>query len=926
MYNTVKNKERRYLLVGICGQYKDMGPNMIVDFILGGVISWLNEGVVYALQQAVNICGTKIMAFISGEMNISGKPVGEGFSAVFQSFFTDDFLNTLVNSFCWIGMALCVLMVIFGVIRNILSGLGFAGENPVKMILRWIVAVVMIWTINPIINICFKQVYTPIADGLRSISIDSNIEESISFSFSGVSSILGTVMVLVFGIMIIMNLFKLAVEIIERYLLCNVIIVCSPLLASSITLDTTMKVFQNTIKMVVGQGFIMLMNIVTIKLVTMSFNPLMSDLTSSSLTGADYVVQIFLDMIFILALLKIAQRFDNYMRDLGLLVGVTGGNLWGDIMSAAHSLGGMVSPVTKSVGKTLRGAIKGGGSAATAAVGGLAAGTAFSAAKAGGVGAATLNAVNSLSQGGLKNAAYGNDKNGNLLISGTDQSGNQQMFRMRPMQEGEAEKFKNGANQQAIVGQNGRSYAVENLTGKAAEGNAAAMSAEAAANKSMKFSTPFTSDITQDANGNVNPRAAAELITAATLGGVALPNYDNLLRSGSNDLSAEKSALQQLEQVYGANSSEITPDNINLAKQMQAEGIDITKQNMDDAKMLQANGAEIDPVAFEGIDALRESGWSDEHIAGLEGNDYANAGVMEENGVELTNANMSTARELNAVGVSSEGMTRDQIEGYQEALKNGVPVTSAQDAEAVATLNSLGGYDVNSENMATIASLNSVGVPTSEITADTMSGYSNAKENGVAINEQDDVAAMTSLSAADMDVTNANMFSARRLNDYNIPVDKNSVAGYNAAAHIYGDSITPEYVKAAAECSRNGIPLEQPNIENMAQCANRNGFSVGKFYANESGMTKYDGTLVSQYDSAIKYCDSQSLPTSNYAHAVVFARNSGCANPSKEQLDAINTTYQESRAAYPELSWNRFNTSNSKSVKAARNKIFGTSK
>ena len=607
MYNTVKNKERRYLLVGICGQYKDM---MIVDFILGGIISWLNEGVVYALQQAVNICGTKIMAFVSGEMNISGKPVGEGFSAVFQSFFTDDFLTTLINSFCWIGMALCVLMVIFGVIRNMLSGLGFAGENPVKMVLRWIVAVVMIWTINPIINICFKQVYTPIADGLRSISIDSNIEESISFSFSGVSSILGTVMVLVFGIMIIMNLFKLAVEIIERYLLCNVIIVCSPLLASSITLDTTMKVFQNTIKMVVGQGFIMLMNIVTIKLVTMSFNPLMSDLTSSSLTGADYVVQIFLDMIFILALLKIAQRFDNYMRDLGLLVGVTGGNLWGDIMSAAHSL----SPVAKGVGKTLRGAIKGGGSAVTAAVGGFAAGTAFSAAKAGGIANAGLNAVNSMVPGGLKDAKIASDKDGNTLISGTDKNGNSQIFRMSAMNDGAVDKFKNDKNQQAVIGQNGRAYAVENLTGKAASGSPSAMAAKAMATKALNSSKaiPLAGGSTTDAHGNVPWRAAASLGTLGTIGGVSLANADKFVPDGEKIGSGNVSkTLKDLESRFGQGSNVVA-----------------------------ATGGDMDSLAFSGVEALQGAGMSDEDISKLSAKDLENMGAYSETGGELTEDNL----------------------------------------------------------------------------------------------------------------------------------------------------------------------------------------------------------------------------------------------------------------------------------------------
>lgn len=890
-----------------------------MQYILGGLISWINEGITYALQQAVDVCGTQVINFISGPDN--------DFVDVFRKFFDAggvNYLDSLRNILVPVGMGLCLLMMGFGIVRNMLSGLGFAGENPVKMVLRWIIAGFMVFGLDNIFVTYLSVIYSPIAKIFRETSVVNSFEWS--FSNAGYGAVLETVLILVFGIMIITNLFKLAVEIVERYILCNVLIVFSPLLAASITLETTLKVFQSTVKMVIGQSIIMLLNIVTVKLVSMSFTPLLNDLTAGGeINQAEHLTVVFLDMIFILALLKVAQRFDNYMRDLGLLVGITGGNLWGDIMSAAHTVGGMLSPVVGGLSKGIKGAFAGGAAAGAATAMGS---KAFSAASAGGVASAGLNAVNSMVPGGLKDAKIASDKDGNTLISGTDKNGNSQIFRMSAMNDGAVDKFKNDKNQQAVIGQNGRAYAVENLTGKAASGSASAMAAEAMATKALNSSKaiPLAGGSTTDAHGNVPWRAAASLGTLGTIGGVSLANADKFVPNSEKIGSGNTSeALKDLEGIYGKGSDEITDESVARAAEMKANEIPINEKTMQDSNIVAATGSDMDPLAFAGVDALRAAGMSDEDISKLSADDLKNMGAYSENGGELTGDNvqdaLDTARGLNEIGVSPENVSPEMIAGHHDMTKDGFVPTDegmANNGEALVNM----GKEANIDNMAVMASINEAGIQTDDITAGMVDGFAEAKAKGNVLSDAKDIEAAGVLKDKNLPVTDQNISASKGLNSMNISTDKNTLAGYNAATDLYGDSNNRGYTLAASACCANGIPPTPQNVENMLKCASRSGdYAIGKFYANDAGMTKYNDSLVTQYDSAVGYCASSNVEHSSYVHAVVFARNSGQNKPTVTQLNAVNNAFKEAQVSDPSLTWNKFN--GSKEGRKARNRIFG---
>ena len=89
-----------------------------------------------------------LMDLVGGFMELAIETFQNGFGAsadIFNSFFP---VGDIYTSFLTIGIILTVALFIFGIIRNFTSGLGFMGEEPVQMCIRFIVALIAVFFIN----------------------------------------------------------------------------------------------------------------------------------------------------------------------------------------------------------------------------------------------------------------------------------------------------------------------------------------------------------------------------------------------------------------------------------------------------------------------------------------------------------------------------------------------------------------------------------------------------------------------------------------------------------------------------------------------------------------------------------------------------------------------------------------------------------
>ena len=147
-------------------------------------------------------------------------------------------------------------------------------------------------------------------------------------------------------IVIAWNLFKLVVEICERWLMVGVLVYTSPLVYCTIPSGDTSGIFMKWVSMFVGSVIQMSLSVMFLKLILSGFNA----------GGSNFIIK----LLMILAMSKIAQRMDSYLQQLGIGVATTGGNMVDDLIAGAQGLKSLTGRIGgKSTGGASRGSILG---------------------------------------------------------------------------------------------------------------------------------------------------------------------------------------------------------------------------------------------------------------------------------------------------------------------------------------------------------------------------------------------------------------------------------------------------------------------------------------------------------------------------------------------------------------------------------------
>ncbi len=127
-------------------------------------------------------------------------------------------------------------------------------------------------------------------------------------------------------ILIAINLFKLVVEVCERYLMVGILVFTSPIIYSTVGPSDKLNIFKRWFSMFVGSVIQMTISVLFLKLIV-------SGLQSNSNTP------FILQLIMILAMCKISQRVDTYLQQIGIGVATTGESMVDDFMGLIHSMG-----------------------------------------------------------------------------------------------------------------------------------------------------------------------------------------------------------------------------------------------------------------------------------------------------------------------------------------------------------------------------------------------------------------------------------------------------------------------------------------------------------------------------------------------------------------------------------------------------------
>lgn len=246
--------------------------------------------------------------------------------------------ETMYGIFVGLGLGILLLNFIWQLFRNFGLGIGLEAEDPLKLTFRTILFMGLVFFSQDIINLILDIGGTP-----YEWIVDASLPPIQFASFMSVITVViggtvgGSVLLIALVLLIILawNYIKLLFEAAERYILLGVLVFTAPVAFALGGAQSTSNIFKSWCRMLGGQIFLLVMNAWCLKLFTNMFGEFIANPLGTGDGG-----NLFIWFLCAIAFLKVSQKIDSFMAGLGISVGHTGGNMLGEALIAAKSLGG----------------------------------------------------------------------------------------------------------------------------------------------------------------------------------------------------------------------------------------------------------------------------------------------------------------------------------------------------------------------------------------------------------------------------------------------------------------------------------------------------------------------------------------------------------------------------------------------------------
>lgn len=285
-----------------------------------------------------------LLAWLLGVMNMN------------VSFFTKNFpiLTQLYGIIQAVGIGLAIAIALFQLSKFLTGSLNGSRSTPIEILVRLGLSIGLIFFGNYFLEAVMNLFSYPHQALLNVTSLGSgynNVFGAISLS-NELSAIIAFFFICIVG----WNVLKLALEVVERFLMIGVLLYLSPLAWSAATSRESQPILSKYLSMFLGQCILMLLSVWSIKMVINILGYSESN--------------VMLSMIFALAFCKIAQRFDTYLKSMGINAAHTGSSWLDDIVIAGKAVSGIAGVAAKTSGNNVLGdAFQKGGVVAGTAVG-----------------------------------------------------------------------------------------------------------------------------------------------------------------------------------------------------------------------------------------------------------------------------------------------------------------------------------------------------------------------------------------------------------------------------------------------------------------------------------------------------------------------------------------------------------------------------
>ena len=249
----------------------------------------------------------------------------------------DDIIQVLMA----VGWALLIGNLVFQALKSMMSGLGFEGEDPKLLFTRSFVFSFLLLASPQICEIGLS-ITARIIDLLQvPTAVHVTLVDKSVFGTLTTSWLLA----ILFGIIIIFKTLRLLLEIAERYVILAVLTMTAPIAFAMGGSKSTADIFSGWCRMYGSMCLLMVTNVIFFKMLL--------SVLSTVPSGLD----VFLWIVLILTIVKVARKADAIITRIGLNPAITGDSLGRPLPGALTYMvvRSAASHITKSVGKSVGG-------------------------------------------------------------------------------------------------------------------------------------------------------------------------------------------------------------------------------------------------------------------------------------------------------------------------------------------------------------------------------------------------------------------------------------------------------------------------------------------------------------------------------------------------------------------------------------------
>ena len=250
-------------------------------------------------------------------------------------------IDTIMELMLAVGWALFIGNLVFQAVRSMATGLGFEAEDPKLLFTRSFAFSFLLLASPQICRLCLDLTSTIIE--ILQMPDAVNITFADEASFGGLAA--AWLLVVICGIIVMFQTFKLIMEMAERYLILSMLTITAPLAFAMGGSRNTSDIFTGWCRMFGSMCVLMVLHVVFVKMLlsVLSFCP----------SGLDVLPW----MVLVISIVKVAKKADSILSRMGLNPAMTGDGLGRSLpgMLTYAVVRSMASNVARTVGKSGRG-------------------------------------------------------------------------------------------------------------------------------------------------------------------------------------------------------------------------------------------------------------------------------------------------------------------------------------------------------------------------------------------------------------------------------------------------------------------------------------------------------------------------------------------------------------------------------------------